>query len=140
MEKMREIYDIVIHCDANDNPTWGLKELEILHVGKKYGGIGYHAWIDFQGVIHKTRYYDKKGAHVAGFNTHSLGFCLHGLKNFTTLQKNSLKNLVLEACLKFKIPPNRIYPHNYFTYKDCPNFDIGFLRNFIHDHLKEEGK
>ena len=121
---MRKIDSIIIHCDANDNPKWGIKELEACHRDRGFGGIGYHYWIAFDGSIYKTRALKDQGAHCFGHNKHSIGICLHGLHNFSPRQMSALPRLHYELSIPYKIKANRIFPHNAFSNKTCPNFDL----------------
>ncbi len=134
---MREIDCILVHCDDNSNPKWGLKELEILHKGKGYLEIGYHFWIDFDGEIHKTRPVWMKGAHEETKNATSIGICLHGRHVFTAAQMASLEELLIDLCKKYDIPAKHIFPHNQFdTDRTCPNFDICPTRLSVAVQLK----
>jgi hypothetical protein len=120
----RRIDKIIIHCDDNSNPNWGLKELRILHEERGFGGIGYHYWIDFDGNIHATRPIDVVGCHAAGENQYSIGICLHGSDKFNVVQFKSLARIVGDLSHKYKITAKNIHPHSDYSMKTCPNFDV----------------
>ena len=137
----RKIDMIAVHCDANGNSKWGLKELDIFHRSEGYGGIGYHFWIDFEGKVYKTRPLSVKGCHVFDHNANSIGICLHGHSVFYIPQFKSLTTLLVEICKKYKLDTDRIFPHNYFTkIKPCPNFDLTPIKSEVSKLLQESFK
>jgi len=70
---------IVIHVSAT-KPSWkgGAKEIDAMHKARGWAGIGYHYVIKPDGTLEKGRAPNAVGAHVAGFNSISLGICLVG--------------------------------------------------------------
>lgn len=139
---MRKIDKIIVHCTATDNRSNNrIKDLIEFHKGsplKKFwwGGkwvpgrgfrnIGYHKYIDPQGVLHNGRDVETIGAHCEGENAHSIGVCLGGLNDFRPIQFQTLKAVIINLCATFTLNPlTDVYPHNYFNpNKSCPNFDL----------------
>ena len=84
--------------------------------------IGYHYYIDVDGIVKQGRADTDEGAHCIGYNLKSLGICLAG--NFDQILPNeaqikSLKKLLLELSLKYKIQFEQIVPHRKFANKSC---------------------
>jgi N-acetylmuramoyl-L-alanine amidase len=130
---MRKIDEIIIHCSAtksNYNLTKNL--LRQWHIEENgWSDIGYHFFIDLDGVIHTCRPIEKKGAHTRGHNENSIGVCYAGgisddlawKDTRNDLQKKSLK--VLIDYLKLSFPTiNNISGHNEYSDKECPSFDV----------------
>lgn len=84
--------------------------------------LGYHYFIDIDGSVRQARADVDEGAHCIGYNLKSIGIGLNGNFDITTPtipQINSLKKLLLELALKYKIPNNKIVPHRRFSPKTC---------------------
>ncbi len=76
---MRKIDLIVIHCSATrEDRSLTPDDLETLHRRRGFNGTGYHYYIRKDGTVHLTRPIDRIGAHVRGFNAHSIGICYEG--------------------------------------------------------------
>ena len=132
---MRTIDRIVIHC-ADTPPTMdiGSDEIRQWHIKERgWKDIGYHYVIRRNGIVEKGRDLDhdgdvdeEVGAHVAGFNSHSIGICLVGGKpkaNFTVEQWDSLKKLV--KGLSFTYKQVEVVGHcDLDPHKTCPQFDV----------------
>lgn len=86
--------------------------------------IGYHYVIYTNGAIASGRAEAEVGAHVAGFNTKSIGVCLVGTDRFTGMQWLGLRQLV--AALTRKYPNARVLGHRDFpsVSKLCPGFSV----------------
>ena len=96
--------------------------------------IGYHYFIDKQGVITQGRADTDEGAHTIGKNKESLGICLAG--NFdltypTDIQLQVLKKLLREKSAQYKIPLINIVPHRRFSEKTC--YGTKLYDNFASD-------
>ncbi len=146
---VRRIDQIVVHCSAT-NPAWniGVDEIRALHCtdpsvdipwdgrpvpGFGWSDVGYHWVIRRDGFIEEGRPPSRVGAHVKGYNTHSLGICLvggvstpHGSPdaNFTRAQYGALEVLLDEQLWLHK---NAIvYGHRDFpgVTKACPSFNV----------------
>ena len=48
------------------------------HRLRGFDGIGYHFYVRRNGDIKSTRAVERVGAHVRGYNTHSIGICYEG--------------------------------------------------------------
>lgn len=76
---MRKINYIVVHCSATrENRPYGVETLRKDHLGRGFRGIGYHYYIRRDGTVTCTRPLALAGAHVKGYNAHSIGICYEG--------------------------------------------------------------
>ncbi|MBP1615359.1 MAG: putative N-acetylmuramoyl-L-alanine amidase [Bacteroidetes bacterium] len=142
---MRKIDLIVIHCSATrEDRDFTEHDLEVVHRRRGFNGIGYHFYIRKNGDIKTTRPIEKIGAHVKGYNAHTIGICYEGgldakgkPKDTRTLwQKHSLQ--VLIKALQLDYPGVRICGHRDLSpdlngdgeiepeewIKDCPCFEV----------------
>jgi len=142
----RYITKVIIHCSDS---TWG----NFVHIDEwhkeRWAGItnfgkqiycGYHYIVlnglddsggdynkDRDGLVEKGRPDVYVGAHCEGQNLHSLGICLIGKDRFTDFQFKGLSKL-LDNITGTYPSISGVYPHNKFSTKTCPNFDVeGFL-------------
>ena len=119
-------------------------DLETLHRRHGFNGTGYHYYIRKDGTVHLTRPIDRIGAHVRGFNAHSLGICYEGgldcrgrpADTRTPAQWSSLWQLV--NLLQEKFPGCRVCGHRDLSpdrngngeiepeewIKACPCFEV----------------
>jgi len=126
------INKIVIHCaDTFADMDIGAKEIDQWHRQRGWSEIGYHYVILRSGEIEKGRPENKPGAHVAGYNTGSIGICLVGGKargrenpcNFTRQQWSALENLVRVLTLEY--PDAQVVGHTDLdSGKTCPTFNV----------------
>lgn len=143
---IRTINLIVVHCSATPpHLNWGAKDIDYLHRRQNgWSSIGYHWVIRRDGCVEKGRNENLPGAHVRGYNLHSIGVCLVGgldergmpANNFTPKQFKSLRG-VLEV-LRFNYSDTRICGHRDLSpdldgdgtveanewIKACPCFDV----------------
>jgi N-acetylmuramoyl-L-alanine amidase len=125
---------IAIHCSATrPSQDIGAADIRRWHKAQGWRDIGYHFVIRRNGKIEKGRAIDAVGAHVAGFNSSSVGVCMVGgvnqadyrkpENNFTAAQWASMKKLV--ADLSARYPKARVRGHRDFprVAKACPSFD-----------------
>ncbi|GAB5506697.1 MAG: hypothetical protein Rhirs2KO_18600 [Rhizobiaceae bacterium] len=135
---------LVVHVTATPpSLDIGAKEVDAMHKARGWSGIGYHFVIRRDGRIERGRDERAIGAHVAGFNSASLGIALVGgvdgrgrpENNMTAEQFTSLETLLrdlakrypdAEVCGHRDLSPDRdrdgvIEPHEYL--KACPCFD-----------------
>ncbi|MDB0602633.1 N-acetylmuramoyl-L-alanine amidase [Tenacibaculum maritimum] len=119
---MRSIKYIVVHCTATKkNKNITAKDIDGWHKKRGWSGIGYHYVIDIYGNLEIGRPEWKMGAHVRGFNRHSLGVVYAGgLNEFlapedtrTPPQKKAL--LALLKKLKKRYPSAQILGHRDFS-------------------------
>lgn len=136
---IRKVDKIIVHCsDTCARMNIGAPEITKWHVDERgWKDIGYHFVIRRTGTIELGRDLDKDGdvyeeigAHVAGWNSRSIGICLVGGRgddgtaenNFTEDQFKSLENLL--RIMKADFPGATIHGHNEFADKACPSFDV----------------
>jgi hypothetical protein len=102
----RKITEIVIHCSAY--PNGSDKTIEAMnsdHKARKFKRnsqyvrsfnpdlkyVGYHRYICFNGKVQTGRHLEEIGAHVAGYNSNTIGVCMAGTDKFSKEQFASLK-------------------------------------------------
>lgn len=140
----RRIDQIVIHCSAT-GPEFdiGVDEIRALHVshesvlvpwdegklaGRGWNDVGYHYVVRRNGDWETGRPEETPGAHVKGWNKHSIGVCLVGGRNgdvnYTKEQWSQLARLV--KILEDTHPHATVMGHRDFpgVWKTCPNFDV----------------
>jgi N-acetylmuramoyl-L-alanine amidase len=70
---------LVVHCSATKGSrNHKFEDVDFWHRKKGWDGCGYHYVIERDGTIKAGRPENKRGAHVRGFNSQSLGICLIG--------------------------------------------------------------
>ncbi len=142
---MRIINLIVVHCSATrGDSTLSPEALDLMHRRRGFNGTGYHYYIRKDGTLHLTRSLERIGAHVKGFNTHSIGICYEGgldcrgrpADTRTPAQRSTLRQLVGQ--LQEKFPGCRVCGHRDLSpdlngngeiepeewIKQCPCFDV----------------
>jgi len=134
--KKRELTNyIAVHCSATGpHMDIGKAEIDRWHRAKNWLAIGYHYVIKRDGTVEEGRPDDVVGAHVADFNSVSVGICMVGgvskddpnvpENNFTDEQFSSLQGLLVK--LEEKYPDAIIQGHRDFpdVKKACPSFDV----------------
>ena len=116
---------LVVHCsDTPDDQPVGARDIQEMHLGFGWDGIGYHQVICRDGTREAGRPEYWRGAHARGANDRSLSVCLIGRTTFTEAQMNSLGALLDEWRTRY--PHARILGHRdaVETHKTCPNFDV----------------
>ncbi len=123
----------VVHCSASQNlPTINAKVIDGWHKQRGFDRIGYHYVIKTDGTVETGRKLDEVGAHVAGYNSTSVGICMIGgvdkamrsVNNFKPAQFKTLRKLLndlLKIYPKAVIIGHRDFPN---VKKDCPCFDV----------------
>lgn len=84
--------------------------------------VGYHYWIERDGVIRQARAENELGAHTKGQNYTALGIGLAGCfdeEDPTAEQVAALGSLLLDLCTRHAIPSGRIFPHRKYANKSC---------------------
>lgn len=114
----RDIKLLVIHCSATPNGRWtttadinqwhrdrGFRRAPAALVGlnPKLGAIGYHHVIYTNGAVATGRGHGEAGAHAVGHNAPSIGICLVGTDRYSFEQWDSLRRLVQQLCLQYRI-------------------------------------
>lgn len=112
----RNITMIVIHCSDSPNgrletvkdiDAWhrerGFKRLFSIknHFNPDLTSIGYHYVIYVDGSVHTGRAPSEVGAHVAGYNSRSLGICMIGASAYTPAQWQALRELIVKLQVEF---------------------------------------
>ena len=78
----RRIDGIVIHCSDNlPTSKYGVADIDRDHRKNGWNGIGYHFVILPDGTIETGRALETPGAHVSGYNNHTIGICYIGGRN-----------------------------------------------------------
>lgn len=79
----RRIDYIAIHCTATpEGNDTTVEEMRKQHKAQGWSDIGYHYVIYRDGTVNLGRDVDIAGAHVSGYNAHSIGICyVGGLEN-----------------------------------------------------------
>lgn len=135
---------IVVHCTASRcNHRLAPDELEAEHRRRFSGGCGYHFYITREGIIFPMRRLDRVGAHVRGFNAHSIGIAYEGgltpdgiaADTRTAEQRESLRFLIRQLLVVY--PKSTVCGHRDLSpdlngngvieprewIKQCPCFD-----------------
>lgn len=144
----RPIRKVIIHCSASD--FGDVATIRRWHLERGFVDIGYHFVIlngyrkphvydpDDDGKIEKGRPWWKIGAHCKGHNYDSLGICLVGNPKFigdprmwfTSRQLESLRTLVDQLLMEFRLSSQDVFGHNDFAHKICPGFKVQILRKW----------
>lgn len=132
----RRIDKIIVHCSATpEGENFTVSQIKQAHLSRGFSDIGYHWYIDLDGVVHKGRDEAISGAHTTGYNSHSIGVCYcggcpprtvsgwqyKGKDTRTLAQKEALLKLLRQ--LKKRYPGVTIHGHREFANKACPSFD-----------------
>ena len=121
----RPVHTVWIHCSAASRPSVTAKDVDSWHRERGWAGIGYHFFIRTDGTVEKGRDLEKRGAHVKGHNTGSIGICLNGLHtgDFTQAQFDTLIKLCLEIDAAYGPGTIKFRGHKEVAAKACPVFD-----------------
>ena len=93
---------LVVHCsDTPDDEPLRAIDIQQMHLGFGWDGIGYHYVIGRDGRCEAGRPEFWQGAHVRGINDQSLGVCLIGRTHFTTEQMHQLELLLRDWTARF---------------------------------------
>lgn len=148
---------ILVHTSVS---SWGDKaEIDKWHKERGFSGCGYHrvilnghpAWDaktkrptndpSLDGAVEEGRKLEDEGAHCPGYNNRSLSVCLIGKlpagaargSQYTPKQLLSLKVLLLDWMLRYKVPVENVIGHyetanGKMQQKTCPDLDMDELR------------
>ena len=142
---MRKINHIVVHCSATrESCALTPQALEAEHRRRGFRGTGYHYYIRRDGTVLGTRSLEIPGAHVKGYNAHSIGICYEGgldadgnpKDTRTPEQRSALRLLVHQLLKQFRdaricghrdLSPDRdgdgvVEPDEWV--KQCPCFEV----------------
>lgn len=128
---MRTINRLIVHCAATpEGKDFTVADITRWHKARGFRTIGYHYVIYRDGSVHTGRPEAEVGAHVSGYNSHSIGICYIGgvasdgktpKDTRTTAQKAALRALLVK--LRAKYPGATICGHRDLAAKACPSFD-----------------
>ena len=151
---MRRIDWLVVHTagaydfDAKQvvyQSTQAIREYHKQHNG--WRDIGYHWLIEEDGFARPGRPEHEQGAHVGGWNEHTLGICVAGAGDFAPFLPAQLASLVRLCALKCKehrLTGIRVIGHREApkhgappTPKTCPGVkvDMNEIRRLVADRL-----
>ena len=119
---------IIVHHDgvSRQSPSFGI--VNEYHKSRDFPRsslgffVGYHYWIERDGLLLQARNDAEIGAHTVGENLSSIGIGLAG--NFdaedpTEAQVQVLGALLARLSTRYNIPATRIFPHRKFATKTC---------------------
>ena len=133
----RILTKIAMHSSASpQNRGDDVMTIDKWHLEKwgKYSGCGYHFVVLEDGTIQKGRWIDYEGAHVYGFNKHTIGICRIGIDYDTTPeQMKSMLKLTKLLQKQYDIETIDVLGHNEFpdVHKTCPGMDMGIFRKAL---------
>lgn len=116
----RNTIDMIVlhHADAS---TCSPQDIHWWHIRQNWSGIGYHYFINKQGVIFKGRPDDVIGSHAKGYNSTSLGICFEGRYNKEIMPEAQIQaGKELVEYLKKKYNITKVKRHKDLMSTDCP--------------------
>lgn len=111
---------IVLHHAAAVSAS--AEDIDRIHKGNGWSGIGYHYYVRKNGEVHRGRPEWAIGAHVLDHNSHTIGVCAEG--NYETetdmpaAQLAALRALV--ADLRTRYPAAQVKRHSDYMATACP--------------------
>jgi hypothetical protein len=133
---------IIIHHAASGTPSKNVdlsaRQIDEIHRGFGWRGIGYHYVIRFDGTVEPGRPDNEQGAHARGWNSRSLGICVTGNADYhswTTQQVAALTTLARTLMDNHKIPIKRVLGHREVNSTDCPGklVNMDKVRGWLND-------
>lgn len=115
--------------------------------GKGWRDIGYHWYVEQDGTGQRGRDESTPGAHVKGFNTHSLGLCVSGHGDYERWNPEQINEVVrkcAEWCRTFNLSAAAVMGHHEAdehgapaVYKSCPGklIDLHAVRRMVGEDL-----
>ena len=89
-QDLTNIHTIVVHCSATREDQWiNAHDIDEMHRARGWAGIGYHRVIRLDGSIEQGRQFTRRGAHVKGNNTNTIGICMVGGLDENGIPKNT---------------------------------------------------
>lgn len=127
---------VIVHCAASSDTKGEVKfsfeDCRNYHVIQRgWKDIGYHWYIDRQGILYKGRDEAAPGAHCLGQNFSSIGVCYEGTYLPTPAQVKTFCDLYRQIRSIHGIEWSDWRPHNEFSNKECPGFDVSDLRDIF---------
>ena len=119
-------YIVVHHSEVSSRHT--VKDIHRWHLNKGWAGIGYHFFIDKDGVIHSGRPVWAIGAHTFGYNKNSISICMEGNFNKQQAEGKQIESAaLLIALLGILYDGAAIVRHSDLTKtKNCPGKNFPF--------------
>ena len=113
----RDITTVIWHWTANYNDQYhiGSEEIATIHNAKNLGGIGYHFVIKRDGSLQLGRNINRIGAHVAGFNTGSIGIAFVAGFNCPSGTKNPNKYISAKSITDAQMKTYRTFMDSFYT-------------------------
>lgn len=145
VQTKRKINMIVLHCAATpEGKEFTNADIKKWHIARGFGDIGYHYVIYLDGSVHPGRDESKTGAHVSGYNSHSLGICYiggcdkngKGKDTRNSAQKKAQIELVHDLLKKYNLSLKDVYGHYQFANKHCPSHTIEQFRKEYTEYYK----
>jgi peptidoglycan hydrolase-like protein with peptidoglycan-binding domain len=109
---------VLHHADAS---TCSPQDIHWWHIRNGWSGIGYHYFVNKQGVVFKGRPDDVIGSHTKGYNSNSIGICFEGRYNkeiMPQIQLQAGKEIVEYLKKKYNIV--KVKRHKDLIVTDCP--------------------
>lgn len=152
----RSFQFIVLHTAGAINPKTRrvvhqrMEDIDRYH--REHNGwrsIGYHVFIEQDGAKRRGRPDEAIGAHVSGFNHHSLGLCVSGHGDYSAwnaAQETAALEQCAEWCSKYSIPVEHVIGHHETdehggppVHKTCPGtlVDMVRFRGMLTERLNE---
>ncbi|TAK79728.1 MAG: N-acetylmuramoyl-L-alanine amidase [Betaproteobacteria bacterium] len=119
---------IIVHHDgvSREGPSFGIVDDFHESLGFPISSlgfcVGYHYWIERDGVIRQARAENELGAHTKGQNYTALGIGMAGCfdkEDPSPEQVAALGLLLSNLCSRHDIPAERIFPHRKYANKSC---------------------
>lgn len=111
---------IVLHHAAAVSAS--AEDIDRIHKGNNWSGIGYHYYVRKNGEVHRGRPEWAVGAHVLKHNDHTIGVCAEG--NYETETDMPAAQLValraLVADLRKRYPAAQVKRHSDYMATACP--------------------
>jgi len=156
---MRMITHIVLHTAA----SYDYKQREVVHLSRAaidryhreqngWRAIGYHWYVSEDGYGEQGRPDPDVGAHVGGFNSHSLGLCVSGHGDFAAWNDAQWKEALRKCaqwCELYRVPVEHVIGHREAplhgsppVHKTCPGVlvDMDKFRAELAARLKASGE
>lgn len=132
---------IIHHSATEDGKTFSWRAIRDYHT--KVNGwmdVGYHAGVELVGDQYECIYgrpTTLRGAHTAGANHESLGFCFVGNYDKVLPSPDMLavaaRRVLAVWVVQFNIKLDNIHAHRDYSNKSCPGklFDMSDLRSMV---------
>lgn len=136
---------IIHHSATEDGQTFSWATIRKFHVESRgWLDIGYHAGVELVGPTYECMYgrpASMHGAHTAGKNRDSLGFCFVGNFDLVAPEPERLavavRRVIAPWCVQYGLGPEDIFGHRDFSEKTCPGklFDLDDLRYMVREAI-----